>query len=210
METNINHTKETLRVWSGCWGCYAERLVGGWYDIEATSWETLQNFEDMKSDCAGDHIPGCLAEEWGFFDLEGFGPLTSFFSDGLMHDIAANLIEIANDLDIRVSDVTAFISASELDYEMKQEGVLLDLPYFFNERYENQFRGVWPSTTDFVNDFVEGIGLPELPEELRSLYTYDPEGYWRDLSCEGWTAVEVKSGPLYCQWTEFMILSPNY
>jgi len=58
------------------------------------------------------------------------------------------------------------------------------------DRFEDCYVGRWDSVSDYAEDFLDGLGLPQLieqavPEELQPYVTIDADAFGRDMAANG-------------------------
>jgi antirestriction protein len=146
----------------------AGRLHGAWLDA-AQAPEAL--LADISTMLAASPIPE--AEEWAIHDYEAFAGvrLGEYESIDNVSKIALGIAEHG----AAYGAWAEYLGRS--DWE--------DL-----ERFEDCYQGRWESLTDYAEDFLEALGLPQIieqavPEELQPYVQIDAEAFGRDMSYNG-------------------------
>jgi antirestriction protein len=163
-ETNEALNEYEPRIYVASLADYnAGRLHGRWI---AANQEPETLWEEINEMLAESMEP--LAEEWAIHDYEGFGPLrlSEYESIERISTLARGIAEHGR----------AF--AHWADYLGPGQDDDLD-------RFEENYRGHWSSTTEFAESFLDDIGvqLDSLVDEQWQPYvTFDLDAFARDLS----------------------------
>lgn len=112
-----------------------------------------------------------LAEEWAIHDYEGFGPL-------------------------RLSEYESLETISRLGLGIAEHGLAFAawadlIGHDADElgRFQDTYRGHWPSVEAYAEEFLDEVGVTEaletIPAWLRPYMTINTEGFARDLELGG-------------------------
>ena len=139
-----------------------------WLDADQEPEALLAGISQML---AASPEPG--AEEWAIHDHEGFCDvrLSEYISVEAVSKIAQGIVEHGRAYGAWAS----YLGPSGYDN--------LD-------RFEDCYQGRFESLTDYAEDFLDALGLPEIierhvPEELQPYVKIDAEGFGRDMSYNG-------------------------
>lgn len=158
----------TPRVWAGCLAAYnAGQLHGRWIDADQDAEEIMAEIQAMLAES-----PQPNAEEWGFFDYEGFGPL-------------------------KLGQYTAVETVAKIAEGIEEHGELF--AHVFNymcSDYEDavaameDYQGCYKSLSDWAYEFAEECGHIDDNHPLTPYI--DWERYARDFELSGdiWTIEE--------------------
>lgn len=162
------------RVWVGSLADYnAGDLVGDWVDAAVPMEDALASIQSILA--RSNHT---VAEEWGFFDFEGFGNFRiNEYEDVFVVSAVARGIERHG---------LAFAAWAELC------GGDLDRLKQFRDVYLGEF----DQPLDYVDSLLDELGLEHLvvsgaPDWLRPYVQIDRDGILRDLQLAGDIAMET-------------------
>lgn len=150
----------------------AGRLHGTWLDAAQEPEALLAGIGEML---AASPEPG--AEEWAIHDYEAFA--------GVRLDEYES-IEQVSEIALGIAEHGAAFGAWA---EHLGRSCWDDLG-----RFEDCYRGRWDSVTDYAEDFLEALGLPQIieqavPEELQPYVSVDAGAFARDMAANGELAV---------------------
>jgi antirestriction protein len=164
----------------------AGRLHGAWLDAAQTPEALMAGISSML---AASPIPG--AEEWAIHDYEAFAgvQLGEYESIENVSKIALGIAQHG----------TAFGAWAEgLDHSDWQ-----DL-----ERFDDCYQGRWESLTDYAEDLLDALGIPQIiekavPETLQAYVSIDAESFGRDMSYNGdvYVVDDDSAGGVFIFWS---------
>ena len=160
--------KDAPRVYVASLSDYnAGRLHGDWINAAR---EVKEIHADVTAMLARSRETG--AEEWAIHDYDGFGPLRLGEHESL--DVVAAIARgIASD-----GDAFAAFAYSLGSPSVEQL-----------ERFDERYRGHWPSLTDYADDLLEDLGTTQvlelIPAWLQPYVSLDVRGFGRDLALGG-------------------------
>jgi antirestriction protein len=144
------------------------RLLGSWIDANQSPQELLSAVQAMLLTS-----PMPIAEEWGIFDHEGFGPL---------HIEEYEAFETISMLAKGISEFgEAFAHWIDLRGELDDDSLFV---------FEEAYLGCYESLEAYAETLIEDLGYlgmiqPSIPELLQPYVSIDIEGLARDLELSG-------------------------
>lgn len=165
---------DSPRVWVACLAAYnAGTLHGEWVDLDGLDADELR--EAIQAVLNDSPEPG--AEEWSFFDYDGFHGM----NPGENPDLE-KLVELAHLLGEHGAAFAAYASVVGEDYATGQG-------------FEDAYRGEWDSERAYAEELFDECYLSDVPESVQPYIDYDK--WARDVFIDGCYSAPNPAGGVF-------------
>jgi antirestriction protein len=170
---HIEKLRDRPQIWVGSLSDYNNGILhGNWIDAARDPADVHTDIQTMLAASPRAARSGEIAEEWGIFDFEGFGPASVH-----QHDSIELVCRLARGIGEHGLAFAAWASATEGDDDAL-------------DRFEDAYLGHHDSLESYVQQLVDDLGYEQLldealPETLRPYVQFDVAALARDMHLGG-------------------------
>lgn len=169
---HVEKLRDSPQIWVGSLSDYNNGILyGDWIDAARDATEVHADIQTMLVASPWAARSGEVAEEWGIFDYEGFGPASV-----QQHDSIDAVARVARGIAEHGLAFAAWASITEDDDTL--------------DSFEDAYLGHYDSAEGYVEQLIDDLGYEQLlddaiPESLRPYVQIDIAGLARDMQIGG-------------------------